>query len=143
MKPLAKALLVFAIVFHLIVFVVEAFLWMNPGVHGAVIRRLSDGVTVDPEVQAAILRRLFVNQGFYNLFLALAGIAGFTLLRRGNPAGGRALLVYMCATAVGAGVVLALSTGAYFGAVLQALPAAIALSLLLRRQPVGWGSGGP
>jgi hypothetical protein len=37
------------------------------------------------------------------------------------------LIFYMCLSAVGAGVVLALSTRAYLGAVLQSAPAAIAL----------------
>jgi putative membrane protein len=130
MNFLAKALIGFVVVFHLLVFVVEAFLWMQPGVHEFVLSRLGSTFAVDVHVQAAILKRFLVNQGFYNLFLALAGIAGFRLLRRGNARAGYTLIVYMCLSALGAGVVLALSTHAYVGAFLQAVPAAGGLAAL-------------
>jgi putative membrane protein len=135
MNRLTKPLVLFVVVFHLLVFVVEAFLWMRPGIHGIVLARLSDSLKVDPHEQALILKALFINQGFYNLFLAVAGIAGLALLKRGKAPAGYALIGYMCLSAAGAGLVLALSTTAYVGAFLQAAPAALALLGLARAMP--------
>lgn len=127
MSRLAKALVVFVIAFHLWAFVLEAFLWMRPAVHEPMLGRLTGTSSVALLDQALILKTLFVNQAFYNLFLAIAGIAGFAFLRRGDATVGRTLIAYLCLSAVGAGVVLALSTGAYVGALLQAGPPAVAL----------------
>jgi putative membrane protein len=129
-----KALLVFVIVFHLAAFALEAVFWMQPAVYGFALSRVTDANTLDPQQQALVLRALFVNQGFYNLFLACAGGYGLRLLARGNTAAGYALVTCMCAFALGAGIVLAATTRAYVGAVFQSLPAAIALSMLARRR---------
>ena len=130
-----KALVWFVILFHAAIFAIEVFFWMQPGVHGVALRRLAGPVGIDPYTQASILRATFVNLGFYNLFLAGAGLAGLALTARGEASVGRALIGYMCLSAAGAGVVLVLSTGAYLGAVLQAVPAALAFGLLLRSWP--------
>lgn len=132
MNRLTKTLVQFVIFFHLSAFVVEAFLWMRPAVHEAVLGRLTGTSAVALHDQALILKSLFVNQGFYNLFLAIAGIAGLAFLRRGDATIGTTLIAYMCSSAVGAGVVLAVSTGAYIGAFLQAVPPAVALVAMLR-----------
>jgi len=78
------------------------------------------------------MKTVFINQGFYNLLLAAAGVTGLLLLGRGKTQAGRALVGYMCASAVGAGLVLAFTTIAYGGALLQALPAAVALAVMFR-----------
>jgi putative membrane protein len=77
---------------------------------------------------------VLLNQGFYNLLLAVAGIVGLRSIKRGADAAGYALVFYMCLSALGAGIVLALSTRAYLGAVLQSAPAAFAL-VSLRHAP--------
>jgi putative membrane protein len=130
MNRFTKVLLGFVVLFHGLVFVVEAFLWMRPAVHEFVLSRLATSTTLDVHVQALVLQSFFVNQGFYNLFLAIAGAAGLRLVGRGNVRVGFTLIVYMCLSAVGAGIVLALSTHAYVGALLQAVPAAAALASL-------------
>lgn len=132
MSRFARTLVLFVIAFHLTIFVVEAFLWMRPGIHELALRRLNDGVSIDAHEQALVLKSVFVNQGFYNLFLAAAGIVGLTFLRRGNASVGYALIGYACLSAVGAGLVLAASTRAYVGAFFQAVPALIALAAMLR-----------
>jgi putative membrane protein len=132
MNRLATTLVGFVIVLHLCVFVVEAFLWMQPGIHQLAVSKLNHDVAFEVRDQALILRKLFVSQGFYNLFLSLSGICGLTLLGKGRASAGYALVRYVCFSAVGAGVVLAFTSKAYFGAVLQAVPAAIALTLLSR-----------
>jgi putative membrane protein len=130
MNPLSRGLVAFVVLFHLGAFVLEALLWMEPVVYERVLGRLTDTTTIGLRDQALVLRALFVNQGFYNLFLASAGIAGFVALARGQAAVGRALIQYMCLFALGAGLVLAASTHAYVGALLQATPAALALLTL-------------
>jgi putative membrane protein len=136
MNRAARTLVLFVILFHLAAFVVEAFLWMRPAVHEAVLGRVTGTSSVALHDQALILKSLFVNQGFYNLFLAIAGIAGLAFLRRGDATIGTTLVAYMCLSAVGAGVVLAFSTGAYVGAFLQAVPAAVAIAAMFRARRV-------
>lgn len=128
----ATLLVLFVILFHGAIFLIEVFFWMSPGVHEIALRRLADPVGLDLQAQAAVLRTTFVNLGFYNLFLACAGLAGLALLRRGEVAVGQTLIFYMCLSAVGAGVVLLASTQAYLGALLQAFPAAVAIALMVR-----------
>jgi putative membrane protein len=132
MNSLSRGLVAFVVLFHLGAFVLEAVLWMEPVVYERVLGRLTDTTTIELREQALILRALFINQGFYNLFLASGGIAGFVGLARGHAAVGRALIQYMCLFALGAGLVLAASTRAYVGALLQATSAALALLTMYR-----------
>jgi putative membrane protein len=128
-----RALVLLVVVFHLMVWLAEAWLWMRPGIYELALARIAEPSALSLRDQASVLRTLFVNQGFYNLFLAGAGAVGLMLSSRGRAQAGQALMVYMCLTAVGAGAVLALTTRAYVGACLQALPAAFALVGLLAR----------
>lgn len=132
MSRLAKILVLFVIVFHVLIFAVEALLWMRPGIYEFALPRLNTAVSLGLHEQALLLKPVFINQGFYNLFLATAGVAGLIFLSRGKTQAGHALVGYMCASAVGAGLVLAFTTIAYIGAVLQALPAAVALAVIFR-----------
>jgi len=133
MTNFAKAMVLFVVIFHAAIFVVEALLWMNPAVHEFALHRLAIKTTLDLPAQALFLRAFFVNQGFYNLFLAGAGIAGLIFLGRGNAPVGHTLIIYMCMSAAGAGLVLGVSTPATIGAILQGLPAALALAAILPR----------
>lgn len=135
MNRLAKSLALFVIVFHVLVFIVEAFLWMRPAIYEFSLSRFQTVVPLGLHEQALLLKPLFINQGFYNLFLAAAGIAGFAFIARGREEAGRVLVGYMCASAVGAGIVLAFTSIAYIGALLQALPAAVALAAMFRSSP--------
>ena len=133
MNRFAKTMVLFVIAFHAVLFVVEALLWMQPGVYEFALHRLAIKTTLDLPGQALLLRAFFVNQGFYNLLLASAGIAGLAFLGRGNAPVGHTLIVYMCISAAGAGLVLGASTPATIGAILQGLPAALALAAILPR----------
>ena len=130
MSITVKALLVFVIVFHLLAFVVEAFLWMNPLVHSFVLNKQNISVDVELYDQALILKVLFINQGFYNLMLAIGGILGFVLIFKGKESEGQLLLGYMCVFASVAALVLLVTAKAYVGAILQGLPATIAMFML-------------
>jgi putative membrane protein len=133
MNNFAKALVLFVIVFHGSIFVAEALLWMRPGVYEFVLSRLAIKTSLDLPGQALVLQAFFVNQGFYNLLLAIAGVCGLTFLGRGNAPVGYTLIIYMCLSAIGAGVVLGTSTPATIGAILQAVPAVLALAAILPR----------
>ncbi len=77
---------------------------------------------------AAIVRPMAFNQGFYNLFLALGIVGGLGLVAAGQVDAGRAIVLFACASMVGAGIVL-FATNRHFliGASIQAVPPLIAL----------------
>ena len=82
----------------------ESLWFMRPGIH----KRFGAATTADAEA-----RRLFAfNQGFYNLFLALGVFIGLSLLHAGgNPVVAQTLVLFGCASMLGAGVVLFFSAG--------------------------------
>jgi putative membrane protein len=106
---------------------------MQPQVHTILISLLDNPVSATVSTQALTLKNLFINQGFYNLFLVVGGIWGFLLVKRGKYAAGYALLLLFCFSATAAGIVLALSTKAYILAFLQCVPAFV---LFLRILPL-------
>jgi uncharacterized membrane protein len=129
-----KQVNVFAIVFsittifvHVLVFVIEYMLWLKPVIYERALSKLN--VTTDASYyeQAKILEVLFINQGFYNMFVALGGTAGIVLYRLGKKSEGVTLVCYVCLFALGASLVLASSTTAYPAALVQGLPPALAL----------------
>ena len=129
-KGLVRVLISLILVVHLMFFLLEAIFWMLPQVHNVLISLLDNPVTSTVPLQALTLKNLFINQGFYNLFLVLAGVAGWRLIYSGKFAPGYVLLLFLCFSATGAGITLALSTKAYILAAMQALPAAITFILI-------------
>lgn len=127
---ITRGLIVLVIIVHLLFFLLEAVFWMRPEVHTILIDLLNNPVGSGIPLQALTLKNLFINQGCYNLFLVCAGIGGLLLIQRGKAAAGYVLLIFLCFSATGAGIVLACSTKAYILAIVQALPAAITLSRL-------------
>jgi len=124
MNVLTKTLTYIVIIVHLLFFILEAVLWMNPLVNNLLIDLLNNPVSTDHPTQALVLKNLFINQGFYNLFLVIGGVAGLYQLKKSNDTAGYAL--FLCFAGVSAGIVLACSTKAYLFAFCQALPAAFA-----------------
>jgi len=104
---------------HIGIFCLESIFFNSPAI------RRAFGVAGEHDR----LARLFAfNQGFYNLFLAMVIGVGFFLLRTSHGVEGTTMIVVACAIMVGAGVVLLMSAPeSWQGAVLQALPPAIAL----------------
>jgi|GEM_PF-1063629 len=127
---LERVLLSLVIVVHLMFFLLEAIFWMLPEVNTILIGLLDNPVTSDVHLQALTLKNLFINQGFYNLFLVAAGIVGWRLIYLGKVTSGYVLLLFLCFSATGAGITLACSTKAYILALMQALPAAVTFILL-------------
>jgi putative membrane protein len=86
---------------HVWIFVLESLAWTSPRA------RATFGLTRE---QAEATRQMAFNQGFYNLFLALAAAAGVVVLSSGGPTGvAVALALTGAGSMVAAALVLALS----------------------------------
>lgn len=86
---------------HLYIFWMESLAW-----DGAAARRTFG--TTDAEVEPT--RALAFNQGFYNLFLALAAFAGIIVTAAGAPAVGLTLVLTGAGSMLAAALVLLLSS---------------------------------
>lgn len=113
-----NGLVVIMAVIHVYVFYLEAIAWGKPSVNRVF------GLT---DAQAQTLRPMAFNQGFYNLFIAIALLLGyFWASRPDSVAQAMILRDYGAASILGAGVVLWLSNPKLIRAsVLQAGPAAL------------------
>lgn len=118
MTTLAAVAGVIAGALHVGFWVLESLLWKRPAVH-----RLFG---VRDQTSADAMAGVFFNQGFYNLFLGLGAIVGTWFMARGDTA---VLLWFSCLFMVGAALVLlATSLRMWRGAVIQGLPALIAIA---------------
>jgi putative membrane protein len=106
---MSLALLVIAIVFsalaallHVAIFFLESVLWMRPATWKRFGLRSQD--------EAATIRPMALNQGFYNLFLAIGiFVAYFLLPHPGLHAAGVMLILFCCASMLAAALVLVVS----------------------------------
>lgn len=130
MTRLTQTLIWLVVVAFGMFFVLEALLWMQPMVYTLLLPVFQIPGDVSFEVQALVLKKLFVNQGFYNLFIACAGVVGMSAYKRGNTQTGLTLIGFMCAASIGAGLVLAYTTIAYPLAFGQIAPALAVLVIL-------------
>jgi putative membrane protein len=114
MLPLLPALI------HVYIFVLESFLWGT--------KRTNKVFNLRPE-EAASTRLMAFNQGFYNLFLALAIILGLGLRTEEATATiGTTLVIYGLVSIIGAGLVLVISERKLWkGALIQIIPALVAV----------------
>ena len=96
---------------HVLIFCMESILWTTPQVFVRFRQSLE---------QARATRLLALNQGFYNLFLALGTFLGLAAVVMGHPWVGWTLVSWNCAFMLGAALVLAASApGMRRGAVIQ------------------------
>ncbi|MFW2513442.1 DUF1304 domain-containing protein [Demequina sp. SO4-13] len=109
---------------HVFIFYLESAVWTGP-------RARAVFGTTEPEAQAT--RALAFNQGFYNLFLAIAVATGIVLVAAGQTAVGATLVFAGAGSMAAAALVLVLSDRAYVSAALKqgALPALAVLLLAL------------
>jgi|UPI00068F629F putative membrane protein len=122
-----KALVIFVVFDFFMFFILEAIFWMQPFVYNILLEMFNNPPkSLNFSMHALVLKKLFINQGFYNLFFALGGLAGLFYINK-NKAVGYALILLVCFSATGAGIVLAVTSKAYILAFLQAVPAAVAL----------------
>lgn len=114
-----------AALIHVQFFVFESLLWMTPTV-----RRLFG----QSEADAKTTRMLALNQGYYNLFLALGTLAGVWLWNSIHIQAAVAILTVTLGSMVAASLVLLLSAGKKMlrGVLLQGLVPAVCLALIWR-----------
>ncbi|MDQ6641830.1 MAG: DUF1304 domain-containing protein [Actinomycetota bacterium] len=119
-----------AALIHVYIFALESLLFDRPSTWKVF------GVSGDE--QAEVLRPIFYNQGFYNLFLAVGTAVGIGLTSGGNHDAGLALVTFCCASMVTAAMILVSSDPSKArGAVVQGTVPAIALLWLLVRVATG------
>ena len=120
--------LVFAAVaalIHLYIFVMESLTWTSART------RATFGIRSLEEAQTT--KAMAFNQGFYNLFLAVAALLGIVLVAAGITVVGATLVFVGTGSMVAAGLVLLLSNRRMLRpAAIQAVPPLIAIILLAR-----------
>jgi putative membrane protein len=89
-----------AAIVHVYIFVMESVLWVRPSTWKRFGIRSQD--------DAATIRPMALNQGFYNLFLAIGVILGLPLLTV-QPGAGFTLVFFSCASMLAASLVLVVS----------------------------------
>lgn len=110
---------------HVYIFVLESLMWGKPR---------TNKVFGVKDAEAQIIKPFAFNQGFYNLFLAIAVLLGLHF-RTGEmtAAMGSTLIIYGLGSMIAAGLVLVLSTPRLWrAALIQILPAAIGIFTYLR-----------
>jgi putative membrane protein len=95
---------------HVYIFVMESLAWTTPRV------RATFGMTED---EALATKSMAFNQGFYNLFLAIAVFAGIVFFAVGAPVVGATLVLTGAGSMAAAAVVLLLSSPDKRGAALK------------------------
>lgn len=116
MPVIAQVFAALAAALHVAIFAMESLLWTRPQVW----KRF--GLTSQQD--AEVTRPLAYNQGYYNLFLAIGIVVGLVI----GGVGGHAIVVFCCASIIGAAIVLASSGAAYLrAAVVQGIFPVLAL----------------
>lgn len=120
MSPVAGVAAALAALIHVWFFVLESLRFSRPEVW----RRFG----LQTAEQAAAVRPMAFNQGFYNLFLAAGIAAGLALIAGGNVVAGRSIVLFACACMVGAGAVLFTTSRRFLAAAaIQAVPPLVVL----------------
>lgn len=123
MLTLGLVLVGVAAVVHVYIFVLESLRWTHPAT------RRAFGVRSAHE--AEVTKPLAVNQGFYNLFLAVGAAAGITAVALGHEAVGMALIALAAGSmAAAAAVLLATRPAMWQGAAIQGASPALGTALV-------------
>lgn len=123
MDRIALGFAAVAAALHLMFFLMESVFFARPAV-----QRRFGVATAD----AAAVRPWALNQGYYNLFLALAVVVGIVLAASGRVLIGQAVVITGCSVMLGAGIVLACTDVRMLRAAgIQALPPFLAILLLV------------
>ena len=117
------AFLALSALFHIYVFYLESVAWTKP--------KTWKTFRIPSQEHAEIIRPMALNQGFYNLFLALGIVIGLVLLPTHSTIG-YTLMISAASSIVGAGLVLLASVkGSARSAAMQAGPALLGILFLL------------
>jgi putative membrane protein len=120
---IGSTLIFLAAAFHVYVFFLESISWRTP--------KTWKTFGLPSQEHADIIRPMALNQGFYNLFLALGALVGLALLGVSTTVA-VTLMLFAALCMVGAGVVLFFSIPtSRRAALLQALPPLVGSLLLV------------
>ncbi|CAM3215702.1 DUF1304 domain-containing protein [Corallococcus sp. ZKHCc1 1396] len=123
MSPLAQVFAVIAALIHVLFFVMESVLFSRPKVW----RRFG----LKSQSDADVAKPIMLNQGFYNLFLALGVLVGVVLVHTPAAVSGVAAVVFGCACMLLAALVLVSSNRKFLKAsVVQGLLPLLAIVLV-------------
>ena len=124
MQTIALILAALAALLHVYIWWLESVAWMRPST------RATFGIASEDE--ARVTRGLALNQGYYNLFLAVVSGVGIVLVATGATAVGAALVYAGCGSMAAAALVLIASGGRSRArsAALQGTLPALAVALL-------------
>jgi len=113
-----------AALIHVVIFRLESIVWSQP----ATWKRFG----LRSQADADVVKPMALNQGFYNLFLAIGTIVGIVLAATGSVDVGRALVLFATLSMVAAASVLIISNAKLArAAVTQGAAPLIAVVLLL------------
>ena len=123
MSPIGQAAALLAAAIHVLFFVLESVRFSQPETY----RRFF----VQTQADAELLRPIFFNQGFYNLFLAIGATAGVVALNTGHAEAGRALILLACGSMALAGIILLVTDRRFLrSGLLQAVPPLVAIAFV-------------
>ncbi|RKG80693.1 DUF1304 domain-containing protein [Corallococcus terminator] len=123
MSPLAQVFAVIAALIHVLFFVMESVLFSQPKVW----KRFG----LKSQSDADVAKPIMLNQGFYNLFLALGVFVGVALVHTASVASGVAAVMFGCACMLLAALVLVTSNRRFFTAsIVQGLLPLLAIVLV-------------
>jgi putative membrane protein len=124
MSPIGQGAALLAAALHVLFFVLESVRFTQPETY----RRFF----VASQADAELLRPIFFNQGFYNLFLAIGAAAGVVALNTGHLEAGRALILFACGSMALAGIVLFVTDRRFLlSGLVQAVPPLVAIAFVL------------
>ncbi|NNC16384.1 DUF1304 domain-containing protein [Corallococcus exiguus] len=124
MSPLAQVFAVIAALIHVLFFVMESIVFSQPKVW----KRFG----LKSQADADVVKPMALNQGFYNLFLAVGVLVGVAVVHSGAVASGVAAVVFGCGCMLAAAVVLVSSNRKFLVAsIVQGALPALAISLVV------------
>lgn len=123
MNAIGQGAALLAAAIHVLFFVLESVRFTEPATY----RRFF----VASQADAELLRPIFFNQGFYNLFLAIGAVAGVVAVNAGHVEAGRALILLACGSMAAAGVILFVTDRRFLrSGLIQAIPPLVAIAFL-------------
>jgi putative membrane protein len=124
LQVLTVVFAILAALIHVLIFTLESVLWATPRVW----RRFG----LSSQAHADVVEPMAFNQGFYNLFLALATVLGLLLLGWGNPIAGKWVLLVALSSMVLASIVLLITSRRMWrAALIQGVAPLLGIAFLL------------
>jgi putative membrane protein len=124
LQVLTVVFAILAALVHVLIFTMESVLWAAPSIW----RRFG----LSSQAEADVVEPMAFNQGFYNLFLALAVVLGLLLLGWGNPIAGKwVLLVALSSMVLASVILLVTSRRMWCAALVQGVAPLLGIAFLL------------